>query len=48
MSYFLLKMNLNQNFDKNVSFIIFSTNSNKISLNFLTGIYSSKENPILI
>ncbi len=48
MSYFLLKMNLNQNFDKNVSFIIFSTNSNKISLNFLTGIYISKENPILI
>ena len=48
MSYFLLKMNLNQNIDKNVTFIIFSTNSNKISLNFLTGIYISKENPILI
>ena len=48
MSYSLLKMNLNQNIDKNVTFIIFSTNSNKISLNFLTGIYISKENPILI
>ena len=41
-------MNLNHNIDKNVTFIIFSTNSNKLSLEYLTGIYISKENPILI
>ncbi len=48
MSYFLLKMNLNQNIDKNVTFIIFSTNSNKLSLEYLTGIYISIEDPLII
>ena len=44
-------MNLNENVDlieKNVTFIIFSTNSKKLSFELLTGIYLSKESPIII
>jgi hypothetical protein len=44
-------MNLNENVDlieKNVTFIIFSTNSNKLSLEYLTGIYISIEDPLII
>ncbi len=41
-------MNLNHNIDKNVTFIIFSTNSNKLSLEYLTGIYISIKDPLII